>query len=89
MYLLSQTSSFERVVHMFRLQTTLFLEGWRTVAESEDLVEIERKRDNIKVLPLTITRIVKQCNICKEEVEMGQLSEFSDATICPNCSNPW
>ena len=74
---------------MFRLQTSLFLEGWNTVAESEDLAEIERIRDRIKIMPMTITRIVKECLECKEEVELTQLSEFSDSTICPNCSSPW
>ncbi len=74
---------------MFLLQTSIFGDRWDTVAENTDRQTIEEVRRNIRILPMTMTRVVRKCLNCKEENEVTLLSQFYDSTICPNCSQKW
>jgi hypothetical protein len=74
---------------MFLLQTSIFGDRWNTIAESENRQEIEQKRHQIKVMPMTLTRIARKCLNCDEEVEVGLLAEFDNPNVCPNCLTPW
>lgn len=74
---------------MFLLQVSIFGDRWGTVAKAEIRQDIEKARENALIFPMTITRIVKKCLECKTEVELGQLDEFNNRSICPNCTRPW
>lgn len=74
---------------MFLLQTSVFGDHWNTIVQARTEKEIEEKRDRVKILPITLTRVARKCSHCGEEVEANQLKEFDNPSICPSCKKTW